>query len=130
MKITMIRITCLTVLLLLPITFTTTAMSLDQQTGQDRLPGLTARITSLDATIRSVQLEGVGCSVSICSRVLVKATTDQGSVVTTPLDTIAAITDISRDHALFVLKDGTQRRLSLIQDFRVLYVSGRNGKTE
>jgi hypothetical protein len=56
-----------------------------------------------------------------------KGKAERGSLVTTPLDTIATIKDITRDHALFVLKDGTQQRLSLVPDFRVLYVPNPDG---
>ena len=51
-----------------------------------------------------------------------KRKSEKGSLVTTPIDTIAAIT-ITNDHALFVSRNGTQQRLPLLPDFRVFYIS-------
>jgi hypothetical protein len=58
-----------------------------------------------------------------------KGKSEKGSLVTTPFDTIVAIRDISKDHALFVLRNGTQQRLSLVPDFRVLYIPNRDGSS-
>jgi hypothetical protein len=46
------------------------------------------------------------------------------------VDSIASIKDTTETDALFVMKDGTERRLALVPDFRVLYVSSRNGGAE
>ncbi len=86
------------------------------------LLGLTARITMSDGTTRTAMIEGVGCSVSICSRVAIKGKAD-GTPVTVRLDSIAAIRDTTADSALLVLKDATTRHLTLIKDFRVIYFS-------
>jgi hypothetical protein len=40
------------------------------------------------------------------------------------------VTDITQAGALFVMKDGTQQRLSFIRDFRVLYVANRSARAE
>ena len=88
--------------------------------------GLTARITLNDGTIRTATFEGVGCSTSICSRVAIKGKAN-GTPVTTRLDSIAAIRDATADSALLVLKDGTTRRLTLVNDFRVIYLDNRSG---
>jgi hypothetical protein len=76
------------------------------------------------------RLEGVGCSASICSRTVIKSNAGSDSLVKTWLDSIAAIRDTTASDALFVLKDGTARRLSLVTDFRVLYLANRLGGTE
>jgi hypothetical protein len=88
--------------------------------------GLTAKITMADGTTRTATFEGVGCSASICSRVVIKGKTN-GTPVTTRLDSLAAIRDATADSALLVLKDGTTRRLTLINDFRVIYLDNRSG---
>ncbi len=88
--------------------------------------GLTARITMSDGTIRTATFEGVGCSSSICSRIAIKGKAN-GTPVTTRLDSIAAIRDATADSALLVLKDGTTRRLTLVNDFRVIYLDNRSG---
>jgi len=46
-------------------------------------------------------------------------------VTKTWLDSVAAIKEVSKDEALFVFRDGTERRLSVIPLNRVLYVKGR-----
>jgi hypothetical protein len=89
-----------------------------------------ARITMGDGATRTVKLEGVGCPLSICSRVAIKAKTEAESVVRTWLDSLAAIKDTTDQDALFVFKNGTSRRMSLITDFRVLYLANRLGGTE
>ena len=91
--------------------------------------GLTARITMSDGTTRTATFEGVGCSSSICSRVAVKGKAN-GPPVTTRLDSIAAISGATADSALLVLKDGTTRRLTLLNDFRVIYLDNRAGGAE
>ena len=121
MRTTRIRFSCLLFILLVPVTFTIKAAS---------DPLKIAKLTMSDGTNRTVRLDGVGCSVSICSRVLIKAKTANGSLVTIPLDTLFAIRDTTENSALFVLKNGSERRLSLLQDFRVLYIPNRTTGTE
>ena len=58
-------------------------------------------------------------------RVAIKGRTERGSLVEMRLDTVAAIRSTAGGNTLFVLKDGTERRLSLVPDFRVLYVAKR-----
>ena len=76
------------------------------------------------------RIDGVGCAASICSRTVIKSKTDREPLVKTWLDSIAAIRDTTASDALFVLKDGTARRLSFVTDFRVLYLANRLGGTE
>jgi hypothetical protein len=72
--------------------------------------------------------EGVGCAEALCSRVAVRTNAEGDSRVTrTWLDTIAAINDIRSESALFVMKDGTARRLSVIHDNRFLYFADQRG---
>ena len=46
------------------------------------------------------------------------------------VDSIASIKDATANDALFVMRDGTERRLSLVTDFRVLYISNGIGGSE
>ena len=89
---------------------------------------LVARMTLANGSSRTVNLEGVGCSEAICSRVAVRSRREGDSRVTnTWLDTIAAIKDITSDGALFVLKNGTSRRLSVVHDNRFIYFADQQG---
>ena len=84
-----------------------------------------ARLTLLNGESRTVLLDGVGCPTSMCSRVSVDTKAVGDSVVTkTWLDSVAAIKDVSRADALFVFRDGSERRLSVIPLNRVLYIKG------
>jgi hypothetical protein len=91
--------------------------------------GLSARVISADGTSRTVRLEGVGCTESMCSRVFIR-TKSAGAPLQTWIDSVASIRNTTQNDALFVMKDGTERRLAFVPDFRVLYVSSRNGGTE
>lgn len=89
---------------------------------------LVARMTLANGTVRTVTLEGVGCSETMCSRVAVRSTGDGDSRATrTRLESIASIKDITSESALFVLKDRTARRLSVVHDNRFLYFADQNG---
>lgn len=92
--------------------------------------GLTAKITMRDGTTRTATFEGVGCTASICSRVAIKGNKADGTPVTTRLDSIASIRDTTTSGALLVLKDGTTRPLTLLNDFRVVYLDSRSGGAE
>ena len=92
---------------------------------------LTAKLTLLSGPTRTVTVEGVGCSSSMCSRVSVNGTLARQSVVSrTWLDSIAMIRDVTRDDALFVFKDGSQHRLSVVPLNRVLYLENQGGGRE
>jgi len=87
-----------------------------------------ARLSLTDGTSRTVSLQGVGCSETLCSRAAVRSRIEGDPRVTrTFLDTIAVIKDITRDSALFVFKDRTERRQSVIADNRILYLVNQNG---
>ena len=108
----------------------TSAVDIERQSVPGHASRLTARITMRDGGTRTVTLEGVGCSQSICSRTSIKAKAEGDSLVRTWFDSLAAIQDSTASDALFILKDGTSRRMSLINDFRVLYLANRLGGTE
>jgi len=93
--------------------------------ANDNATGLLARITLPNGTSRTLELEGVGCSISICSRTVIKGQAKDGSLVEIHLDTLAAIKRATSGGASFVLKNGTELHLSLLRDFRVLYVANR-----
>jgi hypothetical protein len=59
--------------------------------------------------------------------VAIKGRTERGSLVEMRLDTVAAIRSTAAGQTLFVLKDGREERLSLVSDFRVLYVAKPHG---
>jgi methionine-S-sulfoxide reductase len=137
MRITTLRTSCIAVILIVPIVFTMKRANGsgqitngDQPSRSGHSSGLMAKITLPDGTSRTARLEGVGCPVSMCSRVAIKGIAKGDSLVRAWLDTIAAIKDTTADDALFVKKDGTEQRLSLVNDFRVLYLANRNGGTD
>ena len=132
----MFRIGSLAASLLAVVSFTNgsggpaAAIDQDQQSGSRHLSGLMAKVTMRDGATRTVKLEGVGCARSICSRTAFNAKLQTDSRVRTWFDSLAAIKDITASDALFVLKDGTSRRMSLVNDFRVLYLANSLGGTD
>jgi hypothetical protein len=110
------RISCTIAALLIP--------ALAQENLQGHRSGLTARVISADGTSRTVRLQGVGCSLSICSRVFIRSTDEAGAPQQTWLDSIRSIRRTDGNNALLELRDGIERRVALLPDFRVLYVSG------
>ena len=124
----MLRIGCVAMVLLIP-AFRSVGASLPLQVEGHR-SGMAARVVSADGTSRTVRLEGVGCTESMCSRVFIRSKGESGSPRRTWLDSIASIKDATAADALFVMKDGTERRHFFVSDFRVLYVSNSNGLTE
>jgi hypothetical protein len=92
--------------------------------------GIMAKAVFADGTSRTVRLEGVGCTESMCSRVFIRSKSASGAPLQTWLDSVASVRDTGENDALFVMRDGTERRLSFVPDFRVLYVSNPNGYTE
>jgi len=82
------------------------------------------KVTLVNGETHTITLEGVGCSERLCSRITVAARAiGDPRIERIPLDTIAAVTGITPDCALFVFKDGTKRRLSVIPDNQVFYTS-------
>ena len=89
------------------------------------LPPLMARINLPNGATRTVVLQGVGCSISICSTHAIGGRAENNSLVNTGLDTIAAIKETTENDALFVLKNGTQQRLSFVHGMTGAH-DGRN----
>ena len=120
------RIGCLTVALIPALTIGGASEPPAENT-QGHRSGLAAKVVSSDGTSRTVKLQGVGCSESICSRVFIRSKGEDGAPQKTWLDSIASITRQTANDALLVMKDGSERRAALLSDFRVLYVSTANG---
>lgn len=116
MKTMALRMSCMVTLLLIP------AFA----SAPGHLSGLTARITLPDGTIRMARIEGLGCSAAICSRVAIKGRAEGDSLVRFWLDGIAAIQDTTGQDALIVMKNGAAWRVSLVTDFRVLYLANQS----
>ena len=95
--------------------------------SHEHVSGLTANIRFADGRSQILRINGIGCTESLCSTVLMKAKTATNSVVEIWFDSIAAIRDIRQNEAVFVGKDRSERRLTFISDFRVLYVSKSEG---
>lgn len=93
---------------------------------------LNAQLTMRDGSIRSVTLQGVGCTSSMCSRVRARST-DANTVW---LDGLASVRGISSQgttspvSATFTFKDGSERQVSIVADNRVFYVQGHFGFAE
>ncbi len=66
----------------------------------------------------------------MCSRVFIRSKVASGAPVQTWLDSVASIQDATANDALFVMKDGSERLLAFVPDFRILYVSNPNRRTE
>jgi hypothetical protein len=128
-KNTALRIIIVALALLSPTTFVVQGAR-EPSRDQGHLPGVAAKITMADGTSRTARLDGVGCSASICSRTFIKGRTGNEPPIEAWLDSIAAIKDTTATEALFVMRDGTERRLTLIKDFRVLYLANRLGGIE
>ena len=109
---------------LLPASHGIRGESAASKSAEGHLSELNIRLTMADGSSRTARIEGVGCSSSICSRTVIKAKRADKTLVNTWLDSIAAIRETTPTDALFVMKDGTAKRLSLISDFRVLYLKG------
>jgi hypothetical protein len=84
-----------------------------------------------DGSSKTVQLDGVGCAESICSRIIVNSRAVGSAVVNhTRLAEIVALRNIDDGNAVVVLKDGSKRSVSVVPDNRVLYVIGADGRTQ
>jgi hypothetical protein len=84
---------------------------------------LRATLTSVDGTARTVTLEGIGCSISMCSRVRAKDTNKDDVW----LDGLSSVRQISHDghgpvQAIFRFRDGGERLASIVEGNRILYI--------
>jgi hypothetical protein len=98
---------------------------------QGHRSSLRAKVTMADGTARSITIQGVGCTISMCSRV--RARDIQADSVW--LDGLASVREISHDadgpvKAVLKFRDGAERQASIVAGNRVLYVAGRFGSTE
>lgn len=89
-----------------------------------------AKVSFRDGSVRTARLQGVGCTQSMCSRTVIKGEDGARRLVSSTFDSLSKIKDTTADAALFVSKDGTEHRLSLVKDFRVLYLQRPSGGTE
>ena len=95
--------------------------------SQEQPSGPTAKVTLADGATQIARIDGIGCTESICSTVLMKAKSAGNTVVEVRFDSLAAIRDIRQNDALFVAKDHSERRLTFLSDFRVLYLARSGG---
>jgi len=123
-----LRIGCVAMVLSIP-AFTSGGTSLPSKVEGHR-SGMMAKIVSADGTTRTVRLEGWGCTESMCSRVFIRSRSENRALLRIWFDSIGTIKDATATNALFVMKDGTQRWLPFVPEYRVLYVSNRIGITE
>ena len=88
-----------------------------------------AIVTWPNGDSRTLRFEGVGCAISMCSRVRIQSKI-KGSlaVKNTWLDSVSSIEDITDHDALFLFKDGSARRLPITLGNRFFYFG--NGKIE
>jgi hypothetical protein len=128
MSISVFRASCLVLGLIAPATFTMRGS--DRPSESRPAAALTAKVTLRDGTARSVKLDGIGCTVSICSRSAIRGQSDRGASIETRFDALASITNTSDKTALLTMKDGSRRRVDLLKDFRVLYLSRPSGVDE
>ncbi len=125
-----LRIVCLGAALLAPAGIAFQREILTTADAGGHAVQLTARIMLRNGTSRMARLQGVGCSAGICSRTAIRGKDRSETLVNTWLDSLAAICDTTGTEASFVFKDGTRRRLSLVTDFRVLFLQSPTGGTE
>jgi hypothetical protein len=81
-----------------------------------------------DGSTRTVTLQGVGCTASICSRVRARGVTSE-NVWLDGIDSVRGITGETDGAvtAYFTFKDGTERQASIIHEHRILYIRERFG---
>lgn len=101
---------------------------LDDNGHRSSLP---IRVTMLNGIERTVTLEGVGCPVSMCSRVRVRNTKANNVW----LDGVASVSGIQNGglgtvKAIFNFKSGEQDQESVVSGNRVLYVKDGLGRRE
>ena len=130
MKTNHLRRSCLSIALLIAMSWAIDGVSADQSNASAHPTSLTARVALPDGTTEMLKIDGFGCSVALCSRVFIRAKGSGGVAESIWIDTIAEIKDIADNGALFVMTDGTARRLSFVSDFRVLYFRGPNNSVK
>ncbi len=87
-------------------------------------------LTMADGSTKAVTLEGVGCTASMCSRVRAKEN-NSDSIWLDGLTSIRQIHDANGAvQATFAFKNGIEREGSIVQDNRILYISGWLGSPQ
>jgi hypothetical protein len=108
---------------------------------EGHLSPLIVKVTFLSGESRTLMLQGVGWFGGIGDTHAIRGIGEGNSLVSIWLDTIAAIKDTNADDALFILKSGTERRLSFVDNnsvqsglkdyyIRNFYVANQDGGTE
>lgn len=88
-----------------------------------------ARVTGPNGDSHTLSFRGVGCAISMCSRIRIQSKVENSPAVNnTWLDSVASISDITSQDALFTFRDGSAQRLPIISGNRFLYFA--NGKAE
>jgi hypothetical protein len=102
--------------------FSSTRAAIDQHAPQ------IVRVTLRDGTVRTAKLKGVGCPIAVCSRVAFKGVQQDHSIVPQDFEKLGVIRDITTHAASFIARDGSKKRLTLLYDFRILYLEGSPGE--
>ena len=131
---TALQVGYLAICLFGPATFTTingaSTPSKVTDDAQGHSSGLIAKVTLHDGGVRTMRLDGVGCNKAICSRTAIKGIAPDSSERRAWFDSLAAIRTTSDREALLIWKDGSSQRISLLTDFRVLYLATRLGAVQ
>jgi hypothetical protein len=143
MKIKILQMALMGAGLLAPVTMSISGANRAAQAGEPAAVSapqakpsiLTAKLTLLNGASRLVTIEGVGCTRSICSRTHIDGKAEQEPSTAAPLQSIAfnaidAIQNTAPNKALFILKDGGRLQMSLVADFRVLYLLDESGRSQ
>jgi hypothetical protein len=122
MKMKLLQVILIGAGMLAPVTMTISAAN---RVAQETTTALTVKLTQRNGASRVVKLEGVGCTVSICSRTHIQGTADS-----IPFEALHAIQDSTPNRVLLVLKNGVRQPIQLVKDFRVLYFQNELGRSE
>ena len=91
---------------------------------------LHATVTLTDGSVRTVTIQGIGCTTAMCSRV--RALDRNAESVW--LDGLTSVHDIVREGdgvaAVFAFKNGSERRSSIRAANRIVYFASHFGRTE
>lgn len=118
----LVRLVLLGVGMLGPVAIATSAAN--------RTSGFSARLTLPNGDTQLVKLEGVGCTVSICSRTHIEGHARNASLEAVEFDAIRKIESIPQNRVTLLMKDGSSQAMSLVTDFRVLYLRSESGAPE
>lgn len=126
----LLRITAITVVALASGTAFGGVENVEPADFQGHRSSLRATVTLADGGARTVTLQGIGCTVAMCSRVRAMDTNAESVW----LDGLRSVDDISPEAdgvtAIFTFKNGSERRSSIKAGNRILYVARYLGRTE